>query len=144
MLNPGAALRKIMVDTAAVTALVSTRIYPISAPQSAPKPFGTYFRVDEQRERHMTNASGLSRARIQFDWFATNQDTLTNIMEQARLAVDTYCGIVTNSGESCNIKDVSIQNEEDAWENVADDSGTPVFRGTQDYFVWYNPTITER
>lgn len=144
MLHPGAALRKILVDTAAVTALVSTRIYPIVAPQSSPFPKGSYRRIDEKRERHQTDASGLARARIQFDWFATNQDALMSIMEQARLAVDTFSGLVTSGTESCHVRDVSIQLERDDWEPVADASGTPVFRGIQDYFVWYNPTITER
>lgn len=144
MLSPGAALRKILVDTAAVTALVSTRIYPIAAPQSALNPKGVYSLIDEQRERHFRNASGLSRARVQFDWFATNQDTLDSIMNQSRLALDTYNGIVVNSTDSCDVKDVSIQNEENGWEPVADDSGAPIFRGTQDYFVWYTPAITER
>ena len=143
MLNPGAALRKVITDNVVVAGLVSTRLYPIAAPQSCPKPFGVYFRVDEQRERHMRNASGLARARIQVDWFSTNQDNLFAIMYYARLAADTYRGTVASGGSICGVQDISIQNEEEGYEPIADDSGVPVFRGTQDYFVWYNPQVAE-
>ena len=55
---------------AALTALVSTRIYPLTLPQEPTLPALTYFRVSSAPSRNHDGAYGFALKRFQFDIYA--------------------------------------------------------------------------
>jgi len=60
-------LRAYLVLDAGVTALVSTRVYQLVAPQGGTFPLVRIQCIDEQEESHLLQPSGLFRTRVQID-----------------------------------------------------------------------------
>ena len=63
-------LYTLLSNNAGVIALISTRIYPIIAPQDATLPFATYSRVSTNNIFNLDNQSDLENASYQIDCYA--------------------------------------------------------------------------
>lgn len=70
MAELGSALHERLTDAAAVSALVSTRVYPVIVPQDAPLPYIRYQIVADPRPEHMKGYNGTRQTRVQLDCFA--------------------------------------------------------------------------
>jgi hypothetical protein len=102
-----AALYSILSGTAAVTAQVSTRIYPSFLPQDTALPALTYFRVSTIREEAMNTDPGRATARFQVSVWTTSAYSAGTIADIVRSAlhrnIGTYGGVT--------ITDLAIENE---------------------------------
>lgn len=77
--------------TAALTALVGTRIYPLIIPQGATYPAVTYQRISTMaREGCMSEDDGLARARIQVTAWAETFTSAKAVIDQVRQALQRW------------------------------------------------------
>ena len=127
-----------LISNAGITAAVSDRIYPLTAPTSATLPYITIQRVACSHEHHMTAAAGLAAARFQVDcWAETSVDAETSA-EAVREALDGY---MQNTMESTEVRAVFLEDEGDGYEPPTDASEDGVFRIRQDYTIWYAESV---
>jgi hypothetical protein len=68
-----------LLASTAITAIVSTRIYPIFLPQNAPYPAQTYQRITTTPVNSITGYSYEENARIQIDSWATSYSAAKNL-----------------------------------------------------------------
>ena len=123
-----------------LTALVSTRVYPDTAPQTATLPFLVYARVSTVREhKHGTTGgteTGLTQARIQIDCYAATYSALASLCDQVRLALSGYRGTI-GSG-FCYRAMLDMEIDLPASPDFGEQIG--VRRRTLDFVVWFAET----
>lgn len=117
-----------------VTALVSTRVYPIMMPQDFTLPAIVYSRISGEREHMANNTSkttrmiGKVRARYQFDCIAETPDGAKDLGEALRKAMDGYIGLMgTNTVQAC-----ALINDNDIY-----DPETDTFIRSMDFRISY-------
>lgn len=110
-IDAGMALRKLLVDDATVSALVSTRIRPQKAGQRDAKPYMVYRTVSGVREGHLTGSALVNKALIQIDGFADTDQEVVDMVSAVRKELDgTIRASVTLSGNTI-IVSVFLQDE---------------------------------
>lgn len=105
------ALRTRLTTVSAVTALVSTRVYPNVLPQNPTLPAVVYQRIDERRETAMGSDPGVVRARVQVSAWAATFTAARGIGEEVRKALQRYRG--TPAGSGTEVLDVFIEDIRD-------------------------------
>lgn len=123
----------------AVSDLVTNKIYPGQAPQTASVPYIVYKRISSQRFPHMTAPSGLARDRMQFDIYGTTQISAEAIRNALRLWLDGYDKSMGT--ELLDVRLASLENETDQLVVPEDASDTGTFTTTADYFITFAETI---
>ena len=117
---------------AGLTALVSTRIYPLKLPQSPVYPACVYLRASTGREQLMGNDAGIVRPRFQVSTYAQKYSDATSGLietaEQVRLALQRYRATVSGFV----IEDIYLLTENDAWSDEP-----PVYARHQDFEIVY-------
>lgn len=96
---------------AGLTALVSTRIYPVIMPQETVKPAVTYQLISSPREVAMGSDPGLVKARFQLNAWATTALEARNVIKQVRLALERY--------RVAGVEDCFIETEYDVFDEAA-------------------------
>jgi hypothetical protein len=96
---------------AGLTALVSTRIYPVIMPKGAIKPAVTYQLISSPREKAMGSDPGMVTARYQFTAWAEKNLAACNVIKQVRLALERY--------RTTGIEDCFIETEYDVFDEAA-------------------------
>lgn len=125
-------LRARLVGFAGLSALVSTRVHPIVAPQNSAVPFVTYRRISAQRYSGYGEDAGIVSARYQFDAIATDYDTARAVIEQVRLALQRW----KSPSSSPEIIDVFCEDERDLpFEPAVQPQ--PLFGASFDFTVHY-------
>jgi len=79
MADIGAATRTKLIGTAAVAAILGTRIYPDYLPQGATLPAAVYHVVSGSDEVDLAGMSGVAHSRVQIDAYATTR-TSANLL----------------------------------------------------------------
>ncbi len=102
-----AAIYAILSADVDITAIVSTRIYPMFLPQDCPLPAITYFRVSTIRESSMHTDPGIATARIQVSCWARNAHDAGDLADKVRQGMHRYIGVIAG----ITIKDNAIENE---------------------------------
>lgn len=134
MANVSGILYTILAADATVTAICSTRIYPLTIPQGdnylpavrittvANEPFDT-----------KTGASTLDAIRVQIDCYAKSMLTAQQLEEEVRDAIDRYRGSVTvtgTGGDTYFVDGIRFENRNETIEEERD-----IFRTSSDYQV---------
>jgi Protein of unknown function (DUF3168) len=109
---------------AGLTALVGTRVYPITAPQGGTLPCVVFQRISGNRVSAMGADREDKRCRFQFDCYASTPDDTRAVAEQVDAALRRYHG--------GNIVDVFFSNENDFY-----DDAPILYRRQTDYIVHY-------
>ena len=120
---------------AGLTALVSTRIYPIAFPDGVTMPCVTYQRIDTPYTHTMqtSGATGtLTRPRFQFDVYGETVLAVSNIQDQLRAALNGKTGSVGTSPNTATIRASLAQNE-----TIQNEPTLRLFRGISEFFIWY-------
>ena len=117
------ALRTHLLTKAALTALVSTRIFPDDVSDGAAFPCVVYFKVSDVKDHTLTGQSTLERPVFQFSSYATTKAAARAIANQLKTALCDYCG--TLSG--IVVQKIELQNEMSSLETTGD--------GTQKIYV---------
>lgn len=120
---------------AGVSAIVSTRIYPHSAPQSATMPYIVYQRIDAVHEHHMRGASGMYHSRVQLDLYVSSYSGLIALRDVVRLALDGYVGDITVGSDIVRIKKCFLDNDQEIFYPPEDATQKGIFRAILDYIV---------
>lgn len=89
------ALRAILTANAGVTAIVSTRVYPVVIPQAATLPAVAYQRISATREHNLGGPGGLTRVRFQLTMAAATYAAMKALANAVRVALDGYRGTVS-------------------------------------------------
>jgi len=140
-LEPEYAVRKLLLDDSDVSTLIGTRIYPLfSVPQSAKRPYITYFRSSDDHTYHLTGESGLIVADIEFDVFADTDAQMRQLADKFRLAVAGYRGTVTVGSDTCTVQMLHIKNTYDGTDPPPDGGSTPLFQRVINLKIGYNVT----
>lgn len=123
------AVKARLAAVAGVTALISTRVYPVKLPQSATLPAVTYQRVSTIRENAMGADPGVARTRLQVTSAATSYSALKGVTEAVRAALQRYSGTIGG----VVVLDVFLDNETDLFGEEENDAG--VYLTAQDFIV---------
>ena len=143
-LHIGQAIRKILTDNAAVSALVGTRIFALHVPQN--KGYETqdrivYSIVSEDHEHTLDAAVGYAHATVQLDIYSETYQGAKALAEKVRLALDgRKLTTVTVGADSMLVGYVHLNNAFDGFDGPTDGSDQirPVV--THDYRCGYNVT----
>lgn len=118
-------------SVAAVTDLVSTRVFPVTLPQNITYPCVSYQIISAQRRSVFGRDTGDVRARIQIDSWGEKVASAAG----ARVTAEAVRGALQRwSGASADVTISAIFLEDERHEY---DDKTGLYRVSQDYFVWY-------
>jgi len=116
----------------ALTNIVSTRIYPLIAPQGSIYPYLIYLKASGSTEHHMTSASDLRLDTYQFDCYGTYTQ-VKSVEDALRGALDGYRGAAgTETIRVCHLQSVRDSHEPDRI-----GSATGNFRVSLDFLIGY-------
>jgi hypothetical protein len=130
------AVYTILSSAAGVTAITSTRIYPIQAPQNVTKPYITYQRISTERDYTLGGPDGLVNAILQVDCWAATNDAARSLADAVRLAFDDYRG----TSSSVVIQGTFLHNDFDNWEQELAGGEPLLHRVTLEFSAWYEET----
>lgn len=133
---PEAVLRSALVGSTAVTALVSTRIYPLLAPASASLPFVTWRRSGINREQTLAGPMGVPRVSVQYSIYGSTYEQARDVADSMRQVLDGYGGTADNT----QVKQASLEDESDDFVELAGADMPPVYQITQTYDIWWQET----
>lgn len=120
------ALRTVLKNTAAITALVGTRIDWGARQQGAGSPSVVLYRIGGERGQHLAGADGLTVSRVQVDCWGQTYGAAKGVARQVVLALNAY--------RSGGIRRVFVDAERDDSDLSAPD---PLFRTSLDLMVWH-------
>jgi hypothetical protein len=116
---------------AGLTALVSTRIYPIIAPQSGTLPAVTLQSISTDRVHAFQQDTGFAGKMIQVSSWGDTYSSVKSVSNQVRFALQDYSGVMGGLGGAA-VNAVLIENEMDDY-----DSLTKTYVVHQEYEIWY-------
>lgn len=132
--SPEAVLRSALVGSAAVSAIVGSRIYPVLAPASAAMPLVTWRRSGVQREQTLSGPMGLPRVSVEYSIYGTTYEQARELADSMRAVLDGYGGTLDNT----TIRQTSLEDESDDFVTLAGADLPPVYQVTQRYDVWWS------
>jgi hypothetical protein len=86
------AIYSILSAHAGLKALVSTRVYPLTAPIDTVKPLVVYEKTDAQRHNVMGGKGGVSEAEIEVTGYDTTPEGAAALGVQIKAALEYYTG----------------------------------------------------
>lgn len=104
------ALYNYLSSYAGLSALVSSRIYPLVMPQTPTLPVVVYQQVSGPRVHAMGNDPGIMDARYQFACWASAHDDAAAVAQQIRLAFENYSGTMGGAGGG-TVYHASVENQ---------------------------------
>lgn len=119
--------------TSAVTALVSTRVYPIVAPQGAALPYITYQKIAGNTVNNLSGADATSNGLYQIDCWAASYSGVKALADSVRSAMNGWF----NTGGTPRIDGSFLQNETDLPDMPGDGGDEPTHRVSMDFSIWF-------
>ena len=113
MVTDGEIVYYLLANNTAVATLVSTRIYPESAPQESSIPYITYEVTDVEHYHHMVNSSGMKAATVMVDCYAATYIAARTLAEKVRLALQGKTGSITVGSNSVVIQMITLEDDSD-------------------------------
>lgn len=123
----GKAIYNILANASAVTAIVSTKIYPVQAPQGTVAPFLVYGVISSIPTNTKDRISEIDTMRVQVDCYQKTYQDCETLASAVRLALDNATG--TKNGVL--IDGLAYEMEEDMGEDIE----TDYFRKSMDFFA---------
>jgi len=122
----------------AVTAIVSTRIYPRVAPAWASRPYIVYHLISNDHQHNLGGGAPLTGVRIQIDCWADDSEDLETLKEAVRDNMDTFRGAMGD--DSLDVRSCLLQDESDDHESPTDATDQGPFRTRMDFMIWHVET----
>jgi hypothetical protein len=141
-MTPEAAIYKLLIDDAAVSAIVGTKIYPLLAPQNKPKNYIVYNLITDLPDRILVSSAAISYCRIQIDLYAETYSGSKTLADKVRLALDgvSHSDVVTTD-YTAHIQYLALTDQNDILLAPQNGGDVPTFRTSQDYNIGYSITI---
>ena len=117
-----------LANYAGLTALVSTRVYPLRLPQNPTLPAVTFQRITGSREHGMTADHGMAHPTLQVDSWGETYASARAVAVQVRTALSRWSDATTDPV----VLDVFASDERDM-----DEADVKLFRVSQDYQIWH-------
>ena len=121
-----------LANTAAVSAIVGTRIYPLTLPQTPTLPALTYQLITPMSIIAHDGKSGTAQCRYQITGFDDDPDILRDLMEEVRICMDGFKGSI---GGADTIT-VQAMLPEGGYESYDPETGR--YMRARDLMIWYN------
>lgn len=122
-----------------ITNLVSTRLYPSVAPESAAKPYAVFSEVTSDHKHHLTASAGLVIRRIQIDLYGTTALGLDALKEAFRAELDGFRGVMGT--DSLDVRHVMLSNEIDGFNNPIDGDQTGIHTTILEYEICHSESV---
>jgi len=118
--------------TSAVTALVSTRIYPDMAPQNATFPYIVFQKLNTSPTDTKEGVSPLDKLLVQVDCYSNNYDNAHALAAAVRTALDRYAGTING-----HVVDKIIFSNDSSGspQDVPTSTGSMIYWASQDYEI---------
>jgi hypothetical protein len=126
------AIRYRLVNTAAVAALLSSRVYFVKMPQNPVMPCATLNLITARRDYAQEGQTALVNSLVQVDAWAESESGVKGLAEQIRLALSGYRGIL----DGINIQGVFLVGDTPMYE-----IDTLLWRVMHQYRVWSQETV---
>lgn len=136
MKSPEAVLRHALLTDTLVAIAVGTRVSSLLAPASAAMPFITYRRAGIQRQQTLASPSGVPKVTVELDIYAATYEAARDVADRVRARLDGYGGIFDNT----EVKQTSLENEQDDFVQLAGADLPPVYSVKQTYDVLWQET----
>lgn len=135
------ALRQELVDNAAVTALVGSKVRPGIADTDDALPYLVYSKDRNDHTRHQTASSGRALARFTITATDTTAEKADALYDVVRLALDTFTGTLGSGGNTAADVRITLADDNEGFEEP--DAGTEVkkFFVIMDFLVWYKEVV---
>lgn len=130
------ALYEYLAATSGITSLVSTRIYPVLAPQGGSLPYVVMTQVSSEHIRHTTGRAQVARTRMQFDAYAGTSPAVQSVADALRVALDMYTGTMGATAQVV-VQRVFLESMRDLFIAPADASEQGPFRMSLDFMIWH-------
>lgn len=114
---------------AGLSALVSTRVYPLLAPQDATLPYVTYQRISAPVLHTFARGAPATQARFQFDAYAASGLSAQQVAAQLRTA------LIAMTSDTVSVYEVLIASSHGDYERE-----TALFRESVDALITYGGT----
>lgn len=133
------AARRILLDDATYAA-ITTRIYPLAAPQRAAMPYTITETSPEEPSHHLANEAGVTESMVELFHYSTDYDQARSMGEAARLALCNQRGTVNISGETLHLESCRLQ--ETNLTHLPDQGGGEIgiFECRQLFRIWTTTT----
>jgi len=131
------ALETILEEDSGVSAIVSSRVYPLLRSTGSALPAITYQKIDGPRLQSHDGPSGTAHPRFQVNIWAKKYTEVVTLAERVRIALDGYSGTVG----TVVIQAITLEDEADAME-AEDVEEMKMYGIRQDYFVWHEEPQT--
>lgn len=125
------ALFKHLKAHAGLSALVSSRIYPMVMPQKTSMPAVTFQRISTPREYTHGGYSGLAHPLFQISCWGEKYKDTRAVAEQVRLALQAYVGTMGGTG-GVEVQASFQENEIDFY-----DPGANLYHVPVDFRIWH-------
>jgi len=116
-----------LTDDTDVSALVSSRVYPMKLPQGWTLPAITYQRISGERAHNLSGPSGRARPRFQIDCWAADYDGGKDLANKVRLCLDGFKGDINTESD---VGGITLEADRDIWEDDID-----VYRISMDFII---------
>lgn len=116
----------------ALAALVSTRVYPVEAPQNPTTPYITFQRIDEDVVRGMTEDHGMTAPTIQIDCWGLTYPSVRSVAAQVRAALKRWSDAAT----SPVVLDSFLRRMQDRARDQDDPEDQRFYRTSMDFEIW--------
>ena len=121
---------------AGLTALLSTRIYPIVLPQDVTLPAITYQKLSKLTVHTMGNDPGLGKPRYQFTCWGETPTSAKAVKLQLQTALQNQRNQLWGGESGVTVTVIGPENEIDNFELTKAD--VELFSVSQDYYVWHD------
>jgi Protein of unknown function (DUF3168) len=128
-------LRKLLLDDAAVAAIVGDRIFPEIMPQGERRTSVVFHIIDARAEYQMNGSSDLARDIIQFESVAVLPGSAAELSLAVHDRLSGFKGDVTVGASTVTIRGIFRSGGRNLYDAV-----TAMHRVAHDYSVWYKET----
>lgn len=131
-----------LTNTAAVSALVGTRIYPGKAPIDAVLPLITWFQRGAERFRHFLGSAQLVDVELQLSCFAATSPASWTLANEVRKALDDFRGLLGSIAVyQQDVKRIRLENWLQERVDPVDKDDIPLWQEILIFRVWTAETI---
>ena len=136
-----AALYEHLTADSDVTAEVSTRIYPLTAPTSATMPYVVIQLISTEQLHHFGAAGGIVKSVMQIDVWGETPEDVRDAALDIRESLDGLNQTSMGATEQLDVRGVSLQTQRTGHSPPSDGTETGPMRWSMDFEIWHAESV---